>query len=245
MRQLFVIAGLILLTSILAFTASATPPGQVVFVIGENTCLMDGKPVEMDVVPFTENGRAYVPVRYLALAIGMTGDDILWSPSSQTVTLKKDGDTVTMAVGGKVMYKNDTPREMDAAPLLRGGRAFVPARCLAEAFGFEVGWDEKNQAVLIGPPGRLPEAPVREGESADDGIAGDLPVVGSYEKFKELMADLQARGGLIRGGGAGAMAGAGEKALVQNDSSAPAQSVAKRQNYSATNVQVEGVDEAD
>ena len=35
-------------------------------------------------------------------------------------------------------------------------------RFVAEAFGYEVGWDEGRQAVLIGPPGQLPKTVVSE-----------------------------------------------------------------------------------
>ncbi|MCL6638681.1 MAG: beta-propeller domain-containing protein [Firmicutes bacterium] len=244
-KKLFLGAAILGLTVLLAVAASAAPPGQAVFIAGQSTCYVDGRPVEMDVEPFTESGRVYVPVRFLAPALGVPGGGVVWSPSSRTVTLEKDGDTVTVAVGDKTMYKNGAPLEMDVAPMLRDSRTFIPARFLAEAFGCEVGWDEMNQAVLIGPPGRLPEAPGRKGEGADDVAAGELPVVGSYDKFKELLAEVRDRGGLIRAlPAAGATAGAAQKELLLNDSADPAQS-AKAENYSATNVQVEGVDEAD
>lgn len=37
-------------------------------------------------------------------------------------------------------------------------RVFLPAKWVAEGLGYAVGWDEKWQALLIGPPGGLPEA---------------------------------------------------------------------------------------
>ncbi|HHW42522.1 MAG TPA: metallophosphoesterase [Desulfotomaculum sp.] len=48
---------------------------------------------------------------------------------------------------------------MDVAPVIREGRTYLPARFVAEAFSYEVGWDGGRQAVMIGPPGQLPEAP--------------------------------------------------------------------------------------
>lgn len=105
---------------------------------------------EADAAPFLENGRTFVPVRYLALALGVPEGGISWSPSAQTVTLAHNGVTVTLAVGGNILYVNDRPVTMDVTPLLLPpGRTFLPARYVAEAFGYKVEWDEKEQAVVI------------------------------------------------------------------------------------------------
>jgi len=50
-------------------------------------------------------------------------------------------------------------REMDVAPLVREGRTYLPARFVAGAFGYEVGWDVDSWAVLVGPKGDLPKPP--------------------------------------------------------------------------------------
>lgn len=106
---------------------------------------------EMDAVPFIEGGRTFVPVRYLALALGVAESGISFSPSARTVTLRKDGVTVTLAVGGTVMYINGRPRQMDVAPAVRNGRTYLPARYVAEAFGYRADWNESRKEVLITP----------------------------------------------------------------------------------------------
>ncbi|MCL6635857.1 MAG: copper amine oxidase N-terminal domain-containing protein, partial [Peptococcaceae bacterium] len=132
---------------------------KAVFVLGQKSYFSDGQTREMDAVPFIQNGRAFVPVRYLALSLGVPEDKIIWSPSAQTVTLMKDGANVVMAVGGNIIYVNGRPREIDAVPVLKDGRTYLPARYVAEGLGYEVAWDDSAQAVLIGPPGNLPEPP--------------------------------------------------------------------------------------
>jgi len=105
---------------------------------------------EADTAPILENGRTLVPVRYLALALGVPEGGINWFPSSQTVTLAHKGVTVTLAVGGNILYVNDRPGTMDVTPiLLPPGRIYLPARYVAEAFGYSVLWDEKEQSILI------------------------------------------------------------------------------------------------
>lgn len=122
------------------------------FHIGLSTYTKGGIKYRMDASPFIENGRALVPVRYLALALGVPEDSISWSPSSRTVTLTKGETTIVLAAGGGIMYVNDSPVQMDSAPVLRQGRIYLPARYVAEALDCTVEWNEGDQAVLIHNP---------------------------------------------------------------------------------------------
>lgn len=101
----------------------------------------------MDVAPFIENDRTYVPVRYLAYALGVADKDVAWDDKTKTVTLSMDGTTLELKVGDKTLYVNGKPQVMDVAPLLRDGRVFLPARFVAEAFGFDVSWQDPIIAI--------------------------------------------------------------------------------------------------
>lgn len=133
----------------------AAPQGRkILFKVGAkdyDVLVVGQKRIEKaDAAPFVESGRTYVPVRYLALALGIPETDILWSPSAQTVTLLNNGITVTLAIGGNIMYVNDTARPpMDVVPVIRDGRTYLPARYVAESFNYRVAWDEKTQTVSI------------------------------------------------------------------------------------------------
>jgi hypothetical protein len=108
---------------------------------------------QSDAVPFLENERTYVPVRYLALALGVPEEGIGWSDADQAITLSKDGVTVSLSIGINTLYVNKAPSSMDVTPLLLPpGRTFLPARYVAEAFGFSVQWLEAERAVLISSP---------------------------------------------------------------------------------------------
>jgi len=105
---------------------------------------------QVDAAPFIANGRTYVPVRYLALALGVPEEGISWSPSTQVVTLRTNAQELTLTIGRAIMSVNGTARPpMDVAPLLRDGRVYMPARYVAEAFGFRVRWEESSQTVVI------------------------------------------------------------------------------------------------
>ena len=57
------------------------------------------------------------------------------------------GDVVVMSVGSNEIVINDKKAAIDAAPIVKNDRTFVPFRALAEAFGAEVAYDEASQAV--------------------------------------------------------------------------------------------------
>ncbi|MDD4334823.1 MAG: beta-propeller domain-containing protein, partial [Desulfotomaculaceae bacterium] len=213
--------------------ACAEPNHTAIFVAGQKTYTADGMAKTMDAETFIDNNRAYVPMRYLAVSLGVAEENIIWSASAQSVTLTLDEVTVTAAIGGSNMYINDRLIIMDAAPALKDNRAYLPARYIAEAFGYTVGWDQATQSVLIGPRGKLPQ------QSA-------LPSVGSYENLKELLEngpsrynegfDMNTDSVPLRATQKNSAQAEAPQAVAGDDSNA---------DYSRTNVQVAGVDEAD
>lgn len=104
---------------------------------------------EMDVAPFIEGGRTYVPVRYLAYALGMPEKGVGWDGKTNTVTLTLGSTVVRLTVGKKGLLLNGVARSMDVAPVNVSGRVFLPARFVAEAFGYQVQWLEATHEVLI------------------------------------------------------------------------------------------------
>ncbi len=107
----------------------------------------------MDVAPFVENGRVFVPVRYLALALGLPEEGIAWSALTSSATLTYNNITVKLTMGENILYVNNQQAPMDVTPLLMPpGRAFLPARYVAEAFGYTVRWDSSENAVIITMP---------------------------------------------------------------------------------------------
>lgn len=127
---------------------------SVVFVVGENEYFVNNQlpGVKMDAVPFIEAGRTFVPIRYLSNALDVTDEHIGWE--SPTVTLDQPGfPVVELAVGLKQIKSDGQVKNIDAAPLLRNGRTFLPARFVAEALGYQVDWDAQNGIVLCWPKG--------------------------------------------------------------------------------------------
>ena len=103
----------------------------------------------MDTAPEIIDGRTFVPVRYVAYAVGVEEDDIKWDSTAQKVTIIKDETRVGFLIGQKYQYINDQPRLMDVTPYIKDGRTMLPARWVAEPFGAKVNWDEATQQVKI------------------------------------------------------------------------------------------------
>ena len=163
MRKLTILlTGLVLGILAFALPALAAPTHKAAFVIGQASYTVDGQNRTMDVAPFTQDGRTYVPLRFVGNAVGVTDDNIGWDNASQTATLTMDGVTAKFTVGSTVYAVNGQTKTMDVAPLVRQNRVFLPARYVAEAFGYVVGWDTATQTVTVYPPGQDPP-PVTSG----------------------------------------------------------------------------------
>ena len=52
--------------------------------IGSKTIKKDGQPIEIDVAPFTQDNRTFVPIRFVAENLGFS---VSWDEATQTVTI--------------------------------------------------------------------------------------------------------------------------------------------------------------
>lgn len=125
------------------------PLNPSVFTIGSTTYLLDGSYLVMDAAPYIKNSRTYLPIRYVAYAMGLTDADIQWDEATQMVTLTKGTTTVSLVIGNQIMFQNGTPIMMDVAPEITNGRTSLPIAWVAKAFGYTAVWDPILQTVTI------------------------------------------------------------------------------------------------
>jgi hypothetical protein len=135
---------------------------QAVFAVGQSSYVLNGQTSSTDAAPFIEEGRVFVPVRYLGDALGV---DVGWNgdPNDKTVQLNdnriftdKGGLQVTLTIGSRTIASQGSAtigalitKTMDVAPLIRNGRTYLPARYVAEAFGYTLAWDAAGRTVTI------------------------------------------------------------------------------------------------
>lgn len=129
--------------------------------------------------PYLESGRSLFPLRDLLVALGVENDDkhIVWDGDKQSVTVIKGETRIELAVGQKAFYRNGqlfTVLDVPAANV--GGRVYLPARAVAEALGYEVGFDADTGTVTAakpspGEPDKPAQQPVVISLSVEEAIA--------------------------------------------------------------------------
>jgi len=116
--------------------------------IGSKGYVADGKPGEMDVAPFIEDGRTFVPFRFIGEAFGAELD---WDPKDaavEKVFLTYDDIEVTVTIGDytiEVVKDGETEAVVsDVAAFIEDGRTFLPLRVVGEILGAEFDWGPKD-----------------------------------------------------------------------------------------------------
>ncbi|MCT4618451.1 MAG: stalk domain-containing protein [Marinisporobacter sp.] len=108
---------------------------------------VDGKEILTDQLPYLENSRTFVPIRFIAEALDV--QEINWEASTQTAMLKHNEKTLYLPMGSKSASVNGMNIELDAPVNVYKGRTFVPVRFVAEAFDCNVTWDAYTHTVNI------------------------------------------------------------------------------------------------
>jgi len=133
----------------LHFEVDKAAPKISVFTVDSRQYTLWGTAKEMDVAPYIEDSRTYVPIRYAAYAMGLTDSDIVWDEAARVVTLTKGGSTVKLFVGSYNMWVNGIPTPMDVVPEIRAGRTFLPVAWVAGAFRQTAIWDASAATITI------------------------------------------------------------------------------------------------
>lgn len=137
------------------FAVCGTPaPGETrsaaSFTIGKKMYRIGGVEKEMDVDPYIKDDRTFGPVRYIAYALGLSDQDIVWDEASQTVTLMRGNRVVQLCAGRIGMIVQGAEITMDAAPeMALPGRMMLPYRWVAQALGGKVEWNPDTLEVII------------------------------------------------------------------------------------------------
>ena len=129
---------------------------RVDFFIGKTTYNIDDRTESMDVAPFIEGGRTFIPVRFIAEALGADVDYTVDGKGYvDTVTLTRKDRVVDLAIGEFFLEVRDGKTdevasvELDVAAFIRDGRTFLPFRFIAEAFQADVDYSTDPDSGLV------------------------------------------------------------------------------------------------
>ncbi|WP_155985855.1 stalk domain-containing protein [Paenibacillus gorillae] len=107
---------------------------------------VDDKKLTLTTAPFTQDGVTLVPMRPIFDALGA---NVSWEATTETIIGSKFGVSISLKVGKKTAIVNGKPVKLDAAPLVRNGVTYVPARFIAEALDANVKWNSKDSSIRI------------------------------------------------------------------------------------------------
>jgi uncharacterized secreted protein with C-terminal beta-propeller domain len=193
------------------------------------------------VCPFVLENRTMVPLRFVSENLNAT---VNWDSEKKEVTITKDsGETAKFIINEKEFMLNKTKLNSDAAPIIVNNRTFVPVRVISEQlFDKEVFW---NDGIVVLSNTKDIFNKDNDAKLLDELYTkiGQLPKVGSVDNLLKLIEnnnEFSARNSykVIED----SMAEAPQSGNASNEQ----QELNKEsKNYSETNTQVEGVDEAD
>ncbi|MCL1878641.1 MAG: copper amine oxidase N-terminal domain-containing protein, partial [Defluviitaleaceae bacterium] len=107
--------------------------------------------VGIDAPPFIDTGRTMLPVRAMLDGIGA---EIDWDDADRRIDLTALGlngqtNNASMWIGRVDALVNNQNLMMDVAPIISGGRTFIPVRYAAEFLGSEIAWIASQNKVVI------------------------------------------------------------------------------------------------
>jgi len=116
-------------------TPNAIANGKKTFVDTNNT----------DVVPFTQNGRTLVPVRFISESFGA---QVGWDDATQAVTVDMQDTSIKLQIGSNEMLVNGEAVTLDVPAQTINSRTLIPLRALVEALGKNVHWDDRGLIII-------------------------------------------------------------------------------------------------
>lgn len=99
-----------------------------------------------DVSPTIINGRTMVPLRDVSNALGASVD---WNNNTKQITITKDNTKVLMTLNSTILKTNNYIRKMDTYPTILNSHTMIPARYIAESFGYTADWNNHTRVVSL------------------------------------------------------------------------------------------------
>lgn len=114
----------------------------------------NGIQMPMEAQAIRENGRIYVPLRYLGEALGAQAKWLSNNDNSGFIILAKGNDGVVFRMDKKdftVIRDGHNPSlmQMDVMPLSKEGRIYLPALYVTDVFGYNLVHNEAENTIYI------------------------------------------------------------------------------------------------
>jgi uncharacterized secreted protein with C-terminal beta-propeller domain len=192
---------------------------------------------------YMKDGRVMIPLRFIGEQLNA---QVNWDSFGKEITLKSSDQSVQIQPGSNAMRVGGTSVALDTPAEISGDRVYVPLRAVAQAMNQTVFYD---RGLII-----FSESPLGIDTERDKGLldqivaqVNQLPRVQDAETLQRLLESGVQENSLLLAApmedGAKSSAGAGS-----GSASAPmveSQRAETSADFSSTNLQIQGVDEAD
>ena len=122
------------------------------FYIGKEFYYLNDERNEIDVAPIILEGRTFLPIRYVADAIGA---ETQWFEKEQKIQILLKNIMIELWIGKNIAKLNGVEKLIDPSNpevkpvILPPGRTMLPVRFVVENLGCKVDWDPSTQEVKI------------------------------------------------------------------------------------------------
>ena len=122
---------------------------ETVFTIGSNAFTVNGEPKVMDATPYLKEGRTMVPIRYLAIGLGIPEEAIKYDAG--VITIFNEGTVIQLTRDSNQLVVNgmSVPMETSVENSKVDGRAYVPFKDIGQVFGVIGDWDPVAQTATF------------------------------------------------------------------------------------------------
>ena len=124
---------------------------KVVVPVGESYLISGENKVTIDVPAYINaNGYTMLPLRAVAVALGINSNNVLWDQSTRTATIMYGSKIINMTYGQKVVYVNGAMIPATAAVEITNDRMFLGLRDLGNALGVtDITWDGATKTATL------------------------------------------------------------------------------------------------
>ena len=124
---------------------------KVVVPVGESYLISGENKVTIDVPAYINaNGYTMLPLRAVAVALGINSNNVLWDQTSRTATIMYGSKIINMTLGQKVVYVNGAMIPATAAVEIKNDRMFLGLRDLGNALGVtDITWDAATKTATL------------------------------------------------------------------------------------------------
>lgn len=121
---------------------------EIYFTVGENKYVVEDECFEMDAQAFIqEPGYIMVPLKYVALSLGLNEQDILFNGGM--IYFKYGNRTIELQSGSNMARVNKANLEMETPVVIVDGRSYAPMGEVAKLLGLTKKWDDQEKRAIF------------------------------------------------------------------------------------------------